>query len=175
MSASQIAFVMHESTLVPWLTVGENLELEAKLRRCAVPVTEFNRILGALGVDISRWTKASALSLGMRQRTEIARAIAFQPELLLLDEAWSGVDSTTRKAVFSAIDEFVGTRGAAALLTTHADFDVLRLADRVYNFRDGVIRMNAECGIPRGLRIGRSQSSLLTDCDLKELIQGLDM
>jgi ABC-type sulfate/molybdate transport systems ATPase subunit len=110
----------------------------------------------------------------MRQRVELARAMAFCPELLLLDEAWSGVDGKHRHGVFGAVDKFLKRIRACVLATTHADIDVLRVGDRVYSVAGARIsEVFAAAGLRREGRRGMDAGDLLQAPEMKEMVNAL--
>lgn len=97
----------------------------------------------AAEVDIDEgllWQPAATLSGGQRQRIAIARALARDPELLLLDEPVSALDVTVQARVLDLLNEVQASRGTAYLLVSH-DEDVIRhMSDRVLRLERGQVR-----------------------------------
>ena len=123
LSAKRIAYIFQEPRLFPWMTALENVSTvcndEAKARM----------LLERLLPDTEAAQKyPSELSGGMKQRVSIARALAYEPDLLLLDEPFKGLDSETREACAKFL--FEQTRGCTVLMVTH-DADDLRYCDVV--------------------------------------------
>lgn len=133
-----VAYVMHASTLFPWLTVERALHVEQSLREGKVDRELFKELITEFGLETSVLQKRGPeLSLGMRQRVEVARALSVRPDLLLLDEAISGIDPTCKRAVMRRIVRAAKEDGVAIIGTAHQAADMLRLADRICFMEDG--------------------------------------
>ena len=133
-----ISYVMHESTLLPWATVGANVAIEQRLRRRKADWPMFAGLCQEMGLpgDVSR-ARPPHLSLGMRQRVEIAKALAFRPDMLLLDESLSGLDSAAKRVVARVLWRAVSAGNTAVVATAHQIPDLLMLAQRVCFIRGG--------------------------------------
>lgn len=158
----RVAFVMHEPSLLPWLRVDEHLEVEARLRRVAAPLSAFGTYAESFGLRGVSGRPCASLSLGMRQRVEIAKALAFECDLILIDEGLSGIDLRTRAVVATAIADYARQRNAAIVATAHQVTDVLRLATVVYVLGSGRVRQVFEINEPIGLRMAMSMPELLS-------------
>jgi len=84
--------------------------------------------------------KALMLSGGEAQRVSLARALAIEPRLLLLDEPAAGLDAETRRAFFDDLEHALGDRATTVVHVSHRAEEALRLADRVAVLTDGTIR-----------------------------------
>jgi ABC-type nitrate/sulfonate/bicarbonate transport system ATPase subunit len=140
------AMVFQDDALFPWLTVRDNVRygLTVGLRK-TVPAQDAEKrvadLLAMVGLDAfsSSWTYQ--LSGGMKQRVAVARALAVQPKVLLMDEPFSALDPFTRRDLE---DEVIRIRDAAAgtgqsvsvLLVTHNPEEAVYLADRVIVLSD---------------------------------------
>ncbi len=131
--SERVGFVFQEPRLMPWRSTLENVafplelagwETDARVRRA----TEVLRLVGLHDVDHLR---PHQLSGGMRQRAAIARALAMQPEVLLLDEPFSALDALTRERFNTELSRIWRSIGATVLLVTHSIAEALELADRV--------------------------------------------
>jgi NitT/TauT family transport system ATP-binding protein len=128
-----IGYVMHTNTLLPWLNVRQNLAVEGQLRRSESAFRKFEEICERIGLEENVLKlKPAQLSLGMRQRVEIAKALSFEPDLLLLDEALSGIDASTKEILCDIIWEHVQSHSICVVATAHQVTDLLRLAQRIY-------------------------------------------
>jgi ABC-type multidrug transport system ATPase subunit len=87
-----LGLVMHESQLYPHLTVQENLLFSARMYGISEPLEQTVRWLKGVGLDQSRHHLSASLSRGMRQRLALARALIHDPQILLWDEPFSGLD-----------------------------------------------------------------------------------
>jgi ABC-type sulfate/molybdate transport systems ATPase subunit len=84
--------------------------------------------------------KAASLSGGEAQRVSLARALAVEPRLLLLDEPAAGLDAEARQAFLDDLDAALAERSATVVHVSHRAYEALRLADRVAILIDGAIR-----------------------------------
>lgn len=138
---SNICYVMHESTLLPWLTLGGNLKIEASLRRIECNLKGFIHYCMKFGLPDNIINKLPAeLSLGMRQRVEIAKALSFRPHLLLIDESLSGLDRQAKRLVAQELLGISRNLNTAILGTAHQLSDLLMLAQRIYVMTDGKLK-----------------------------------
>lgn len=127
--------VFQSYSLFPWLTVGQNVALavdavhkdRSKEERAAL-VKQKVELVG-LGHAIDR--KPAQLSGGMRQRVSVARALAMEPEILLLDEPLSALDALTRAKLQDEIDRIREEEKRTIILVTNDVDEALLLADRV--------------------------------------------
>ncbi|HEX2389191.1 MAG TPA: ATP-binding cassette domain-containing protein [Solirubrobacterales bacterium] len=130
-----------EVALVPQLpvllegTVADNLRFAAGLRG-AEP--DIGRLLGLGGLDESFADRdVERLSVGEQQRAMIARALATEPDVLLLDEPTSALDEEARDSVERTVAELRERVGASVVLVTHDPAQARRLADWVVRLEDG--------------------------------------
>lgn len=146
----RIGLVFQEPTLYPHMTVAENVAYGVAARddgpgqRDAV-VAEYLELVG-LG-DRAEATPGS-LSGGQRRRVELARALAPEPDLLVLDEPLSALDRSLRTRLREEIRRLQRETGVATLFVTHDQTDALAVADRLVVMADG--RIDA-VGTPREL------------------------
>ncbi|RTM04855.1 MAG: sugar ABC transporter ATP-binding protein [Hyphomicrobiales bacterium] len=99
---------------------------------------EARAVADRMGLAIDLKARVSDLSLADRQMVAIARAMAHQPKVLILDEPTSSLSSAEADRLFSLIDRLRG-QGVAILYISHRMSDIRRLADRIMSMRDGVI------------------------------------
>jgi NitT/TauT family transport system ATP-binding protein len=131
------ALVFQHDSLFPWRTVLHNvtygLELQRKLDRRAMR----ERALGLIElVGLSGFAEhyPHELSGGMRQRVNIARALAIEPELLLLDEPFAALDAQTREFMQVELLRILARARTTALFITHQINEAIFLSDRVVVF-----------------------------------------
>lgn len=144
--ASPIAMVHQELSLFDNLTVGENLSLGT-----ALPVTirdhrgYARRALDNIGVvsDIDR--PVHALPLGERQLVELAKAVAQQPAVLVLDEPTSALEPAEVDLLFKAVQRF-RAGGGAVIFVSHRFEEVYELCDTVVVLRDGRVVLDGDLG-----------------------------
>ncbi|MDR3522113.1 MAG: ABC transporter ATP-binding protein [Acidocella sp.] len=142
-----LGMVFQEFALWPHLSCLENVAL-------AVPAQTPKRnsvaldLLARMGVAAAAGRRPAQLSGGQQQRVGIARALAAQPKLLLLDEPLSSLDMETRDRLREEIRDSVRAAGVSAVLVSHDPADCWSLADYVAVLEQGVIRQQ---GSPRSL------------------------
>src|SRR5919198_1250213 len=113
--------VFQDPSLFPWLTVRENVEFGLKVRGVA-PEERRKRAFEYLRmVHLSRFADhlPKQLSGGMRQRASIARALALDPEVLLMDEPFSALDAQTREGLYPQLVEVWERTGKTIVFVTH--------------------------------------------------------
>lgn len=116
---------------MPWLSVRENIALGL----WDLPRSERDRRIDAAldRVGLIKFADAlpKTLSGGMAQRVGIARAVALEPELLLLDEPFAALDPLTRMGLQNHLREVLGDAGRTVVLITHDVDEALLLSDRL--------------------------------------------
>ncbi len=128
-----IGFASHHSLLYPELTVRENLEFH---RRLHAADSDLEDVLARHGLAAVADTPTRWLSRGTAQRVTLARALLHRPDLLLLDEPFSGLDAAAGERLFDRVRE-ARERGAALIAATHDVDRGLALADRFVVLRRG--------------------------------------
>jgi NitT/TauT family transport system ATP-binding protein len=129
----RIGLVFQEPRLLPWRSVADNVTYPLELagwprdRRAA----RLASLLALVGLADARDARPSQLSGGMRQRAAIARALALEPEVLLLDEPFSALDALTRDRFNLELLELWERTGSTIVIVTHSIPEAILLADRV--------------------------------------------
>ncbi|MFJ6081291.1 ABC transporter ATP-binding protein [Streptomyces sp. NPDC092369] len=151
------ALMFQEHALFPWLTAGKNIELALKLRGVPKPerrgraeeLLELVRLTDAYGKRVHE------LSGGMRQRVALARSLAQQSNLLLMDEPFAALDAITRDVMHDEITRIWAETGISVLFVTHNVREAVRLAQRVIllSSRPGRIAREWTVDIPQPRRI----------------------
>jgi nitrate/nitrite transport system ATP-binding protein len=145
--------VFQSYALMPWLTVAGNIALAvdavskgSKVERAAL-VAKYISMVG-LGHAADR--RPAELSGGMRQRVAVARALAMQPEVLLMDEPLSALDALTRANVASEIEAIWAAEKRTVVLVTNDVDEALVLADRILCLNpDGTLGAAFKVDLPR--------------------------
>ncbi len=147
------AMVFQSAAVFPWMTVLENVAYG--LRTQGVHFAQRNRVAREWvhRVKLERFMEAypHQLSGGMQQRVGLARAFAYNAEVLLLDEPFGALDAQTRLLLQETLLELWGASRSTILFVTHSIDEALTLADRVLvmSARPGRILAEEAVAIPR--------------------------
>jgi len=121
------------SALFPWLTVEENVRFGLRVRK--VPKADWNQViekyLRMVDLDAHRNKFPAQLSGGMRQRLQIARGLAVEPAVLLMDEPFAALDALTRRRMHAFLIEIWQRTGTTVVFVTHDIAEAITLADRI--------------------------------------------
>ena len=128
-----VAFMLQKDLLLPWRTIRTNVELGLEIR--GIPVEERREHSQALlrQCRIADFAESypHQLSGGMRQRAALARTLAVDPNVLLLDEPFSALDAQTKMVLQQDLAERLAAHGKTALFITHDLSEAIALSDRV--------------------------------------------
>lgn len=133
--SKKLAFVFQDygRALLPWRTVRANIELALEARD--VPRGEWTDIVDQLLEQVGLAHAADSfprqLSGGMQQRTQIARALAQEPDVLLMDEPFGALDAMTRQTLQDELLRLARERGITVVFITHDLEEAIYLGDRV--------------------------------------------
>jgi NitT/TauT family transport system ATP-binding protein len=131
------AMVFQQDSLFPWRTVSRNVMYGLELQKRLSKEEMRSRAIGLVDlVGLSGFAEhyPHELSGGMRQRVNIARALATDPELLLLDEPFAALDAQTREFMQAELLKILARAGKTALFITHQIDEAIFLANRVVVF-----------------------------------------
>ena len=131
--AKRTSMMFQESALFPWLTVQGNIELALRLDH--VPKSERKgrvfELLEMVHLEDFADKRPHELSGGMRQRTALARALAQQADVLLMDEPFGALDAMTRDLLHDELEALWTRTGLTVLFVTHNVREAVRLGNRV--------------------------------------------
>jgi len=155
--AGDPSFMFQEAALFPWLSVERNVELPLKLRH--VPKAEraerVSELLELVQLTAFAKRQPHELSGGMRQRAALARALARDSEVLLMDEPFGALDAMTRDTLHDELERIWDATGRTILFVTHNVREAARLGDRIVllTSRPGRVAEEFRVDIPRPRRI----------------------
>jgi heme exporter protein A len=113
-----IGFLSHRTLLYDDLTAGQNLDFYARMYDLDDGQARIDDLLGQVGLAARRHDMVRTLSRGMQQRLSVARAVLHRPQVLLLDEPYTGLDPSAAQVLTDLLTELAG-EGCTVLLTTH--------------------------------------------------------
>jgi NitT/TauT family transport system ATP-binding protein len=130
---AHVAFMLQKDLLLPWRTVLDNVAFGLEIQRRPAPerAVRARELLAGLQLADFAGHYPHQLSGGMRQRVALARTLAVDPSVLLLDEPFSAVDAQTRMVLQRDLAHTLKQAGKTALLITHDLAEAVLMADRV--------------------------------------------
>jgi len=135
-TSRQFGLMLDQGGLYPNLNCLDNLNLYARIYK--LPLSRVKETLKNVGLEDSAKKRVSELSRGMAQRLALARAILYNPKLLILDEPTSALDPGTSKGICKLLQS-IREQGTTIFLTTHNMDEALKLCDRVALLNEGKI------------------------------------
>ena len=123
--------VFQDPLLYPWLSVRENVAIGPRLRSEEPDTDHVDELLELVGLDGFEDADTADLSGGMAQRVSLARTLANEPEVLLLDEPFSALDQLTKMELQDELLRIVDELGVTAVFVTHDIDEAVYLGDRV--------------------------------------------
>lgn len=130
----KFSYVFQEPRLFPWLTVFENIQAITNL-----PSDEIYRMIRM--VDLEKFSNSypDELSGGMKSRVSLARAFAYKPNFLLMDEPFSSLDDFTRVKMQEELLKLYNKENVGILFVTHNIDEALTIADKIIVLKEGKI------------------------------------
>ena len=158
----RVALMFQDATLLPWLTARGNVELALKLRGVARRdrAARANELLDVVRLGHAHDRRPHELSGGMRQRVALARCLAQDASIVLMDEPLAALDAMTRDHLHDEIERVTREQGLTAVLVTHNMREAVRLADRVVLMSAGRIVHEQHIDLPHPRSIDSSDVAL---------------
>ncbi len=152
--ARRIGYVFQDARLFKHMDVGQNLAYGHRRAGAAPEVLE--RVITALDLSDMLTRRVGALSGGEKQRVAIGRALAMDPQLLLMDEPMSGLDRTRRNEILPYISRAVQTMGCPAIYVSHERRETSMMAGRIMKIANGQLHPPVICEttLPYDIRQG---------------------
>lgn len=179
----RVGYVPQEGAMFPHLNVAANIGFGiarrsgGRAQKGSVKRSRDDRIealLAMIGMEGLGGRFPHELSGGQQQRVAVARALAIDPEIVLLDEPFASLDASLRDRLRNEIRDLLRTAGATAILVTHDRAEALSLADQVAVMRDGKLVQAAsprelymhpaDAGIATGVGDATLISAVVADC-----------
>ncbi|MCK9552497.1 ABC transporter ATP-binding protein [Aquamicrobium sp.] len=132
-ATGHVGYMLQKDLLLPWRTVLDNVTLGLEVRgtpaaKARVIAMDLIHRYGLAGFENS---KPSGLSGGMRQRVALMRTLAFDPEVILLDEPFSALDFQTRLLLQADVTRIIKEQAKSVILITHDIGEAISMADRI--------------------------------------------
>lgn len=146
-----ISVVFQTGALLPWLTAQQNVAFGMERRNLSQVQAEQEALKYLEMVNLSNFVKKypREMSGGQRQRVGIARALAVEPSVLLLDEPFSALDTITTENLHQDLLKIWQQTKATIVMVSHSLEEAILLADRVVVMRDGSIQEIVKIEMPR--------------------------
>lgn len=138
----RLGYVFQEARLLPWRSAADNVAAALRAAGMSRPNAHAaaREWLDRVGLAAFAHYYPAQLSGGMQQRVALARAFAVQPDVLLLDEPFSGLDETHKRELLEDLGQIIGETGVTVVYVTHALPELLLLADRI-------LRLDSQTGL----------------------------
>jgi len=171
-ATGHVGYMLQKDLLLPWRTVLDNVVLGLEIRgtRRADAVKIANALISSYGLKGFEASYPSQLSGGMRQRVAFMRTLAFDPDVVLLDEPFSALDSQTRLILQADILRIINERNFSVVLVTHDVAEAITMADRIIVITARPGHVKCVYNVPFG-REERHPLSLRTKTAFNELFQ----
>lgn len=149
-----IGYMLQQDYLFPWKTIEENITIGLKLmdRHNTSHKVTANALLQEMGLPHVGNSYPRELSGGMRQRVALARTLAVNPKILLLDEPFSALDYQSKLKLEDLVVETLKTYNKTAILVTHDIGEAIAMSERIFLFSANPGKLHKVFEIPSALR-----------------------
>jgi NitT/TauT family transport system ATP-binding protein len=164
----EIGMIFQDANLLPWRNLRQNIEFPFEIKRTKRDNGRVDALLAQTGLAGFEKAYPRELSGGMQQRASIVRALAQDPEVLLMDEPFGALDAFTRDEMNLLLLRLWGESGKTVVFVTHNISEAIFLADRVVVMtpRPGRLARIYEIELPRPRTV-----EMMFEADFIELIQ----
>ena len=127
----RVGLMFQEPALFPWLTVQRNVESAMRFRKAKPDKAKVKELLSIVHLEEFADRRPHELSGGMQQRAALARALAQDADILLMDEPFGALDAMTRTVLHDELERIWQATGVSIVFVTHDVREAVRLGDRV--------------------------------------------
>jgi len=138
----QMKYLAQDFDLMPYITVAENVGKYLSNSNFKMKKSRITELLALVEMEEFANTKAQFLSGGQMQRVAIARVLALEPELLLLDEPFSHIDTFRKNSLRRRVFRYLREKDITCIVATHDSKDILSFSDETLVLRDGKVVSN---------------------------------
>lgn len=156
----RMAFVFQEPRLMPWLTVERNISFGLRRKERQENRERIREIIRVVGLEGFEGAYPSQLSGGMQQRAALARALAYRPSFIMMDEPFAALDYFTREQMQQELLRVQRTENCSILFVTHSIDEALLLGSRIVVIDQGKVRKEYQVDDAVG---GRRERNLLAE------------
>ena len=148
---NEVSMVFQSGALLPWMSVEENVSFVARIKGFSKQKTEelTTKYLQMVELEAFRFRYPRELSGGQRQRVGIARALAVEPKILLLDEPFSALDPVTTDELHNYLLKIWEETGKTIVMVSHLIEEAVLLSDRIAVMEQGKIKEIIEVNLKR--------------------------
>lgn len=143
-----IKLVAQDFNLMPYTSVSENIATYLPRQNLKNEGKKVKQLLKLLALEKFAHTKINALSGGQKQRVALGKALAVQPELLLLDEPYSNLDYFKKEGLQKVIFKYLKEENISCITATHDAQEALSFSDSIFILKEGKVICN---GTPEGV------------------------
>lgn len=137
----KLGYIFQEPRLIPWINAGENIALALEAvgfsRKSALEKSIY--YLNEVGLKGFEKNFPHELSGGMQQRVSIARALCIEPDLILLDEPFTGLDQENKNEIKKLVEKMILKSSASGIHITHDLRDLLQYNSKILTLQNGLI------------------------------------
>ncbi|MFT3820801.1 MAG: ABC transporter ATP-binding protein [Rubrivivax sp.] len=149
---TSVAYMTQGDTLLPWRRVASNVALPLELRGVKPDLirARVEAMLRLVHLQDAAGLYPAELSGGMKRRALLARSLAYDPKMLLMDEPFAALDAQLRETMHRELLATMGSYRRSVLFVTHDIAESIALADRIVLFRDRPARIVEDVAVPFG-------------------------
>ena len=147
----RLGIAFQDAALLPWRSVTKNIRLALEVTGFDASPTAVQDLISLVGLDGFERRFPAELSGGMRQRVSMARTLAAQPKIMLMDEPFAALDEQTRLLLGDKVLQIQQELKQTTLLITHNITEAVQLSDRimVMTYRPGKVKRIVDIDLPR--------------------------
>ncbi len=154
---NEIIYIPEKPSSYPWLNVRENIELPSKLNKLDKSVSlEMNELINLVGLSGYEDFYTSPDMSGFRLRIAIARALSFNPKLILLDDVLKNLDGETRLELIELLKNLTAKKYSFLLAATNIS-DAILLSEKIYLMKKNPGQIVKQINIPKPIKIEDSE------------------